>query len=572
MRKAILFLLFIIAVLLVGMRGDFPLNDDWQYAYPVQQLMAKGELEMQGFFAPNIILQVYWGYLFCWLAGSFSFTWLRLSTLVLAFLGALVFHRLARRLDIAPPLAFLGALALLFNPLYFSLSFSFMTDVPFLAVLLLSLYAFERHIQLGRPGWLLAALLLSIAAYLIRQPGIVLLPAFGIWKMWERRGSANSIALAAVLSLAAVAVYLAYERLGKPWLGISGNFVPVSERYLGQLVDSPLSWLAEIGRRIVKTWIYLGFFALPLLPFLAQRLLHSRLMKWKVALPLLAANLALLAFLYQIDKLFPFGGNILYNFGLGPELLADVYTLGLANTPRLPEWSMLAINFLSQLSATALLWAAVFHWKSLSRTQQRFFTFLLLANALYLPAMSITSFFDRYLLLPIASTFLLFLALSSGPIRWPKLLPLLLMSLFSLLATHDYLAWNRARHQAFQWLQQEGIPIEKIDAGFEYNGFYNYHENRILEEGRSFWWVTEDEWMITFGPVPGCRQVKTFGFRRWLWGGKGDWKLEVGRRPPSPRLRRLIEVSPPSPAAMADERRRKGEYRDTVVVTPRSIK
>lgn len=526
---ALIFLSWAAAVALIGTGGDFPLNDDWQYAWPVQRLMENGELEMQGYFAPNIILQVYWGYLFCWLAGAFSFAWLRLSTLVLAALGGWAIYQLARRMDNSPGPALLAAALLLFNPLYFSLSFTFMTDVPFLAVLLLSLLAFQHYIESEKAGWLAGACLLSVAAYLIRQPGIVLLPAFGLWRVWDRRGNWGSIAFALFLTAAAVGVYLAYEKLAKPWLGISGNFVPVSGLYLETILATPLSFAEELLRKFLKTWIYMGFFGLPLLPFLWQRIRLSALWQWRTALPLLAANLALLAFLHHIGKVFPFGGNIMYNFGLGPELLADLYTLGLPNTPRLPEGALYALNLVSQLSATALTWVAVAGWKGLTAKQQHFFRFLLLANLLYLPAMSITAFFDRYLLLPIASLLLLLLPYARKPRHWlPSLLPFFILALFSLLATHDYLAWNRARHEAFQWLQDQGLSIRQMDAGFEYNGFYNYHQDRILKEGRSHWWVTDDEWMIAFGAVPGYEKVKGFSYRRWLWGGMTDevWVLE----------------------------------------------
>lgn len=522
-NMALLLLSWAAAAVLAGPEGDFPLNDDWQYAYPARQLLETGALEMQGYFAPNIILQVYWGYLFCWLAGGFNFLWLRLSTLALAAVGGWALYAIARRLEISPLFSLLGAAVLLFNPLYFNLSFSFMTDVPFLAVVLLALLAFQFYIEKERRAWLVAACLLSVGAYLIRQPGIVLLPAFGLWRLWDRRGEDSSVTFALLLTAAAVAVYLGYEQLAKPWLGISGNFVPVSSLYLESVLAAPLPFAAELFRKSIKTWIYLGFFGLPLLPFLGERIRQSGLGQWQINALLLVANLGLLALLHQIGKIFPFGGNIMYNFGLGPELLADVYTLGLSNTPRLPEWLMYALNLISQLSATALLWVALSGWKRLSPRQHRFFRFLLLANLLYLPAMSITSFFDRYILLAIASSVLLLLPHIRTPRRLlSALLPLLLLALFSLLATHDYLAWNRSRHEAFQWLQEQGVTIQQVDAGFEYNGFYNYHEDRILEEGRSHWWVTDDEWMIAFGPVPGYEKVKGFGFRRWLWGGRKD--------------------------------------------------
>ena len=395
-----------------------------------------------------------------------------------------------------------------------------MTDVPFLAMLLLSLAAYERHIRQRSPAAFAAACLFAVAAYLIRQPGIILLPAYGLWQMWERRGSRRSIALALLMAATAVAVYVAYERVGKPWLGIGENFVPVSGAYLEALRSAPAAWAAELGRKALKTWIYLGFFGLPLLPFLWQAVRHSGLLRRRTALVLLAANMVLLAILHFAGKIFPFGGNILYNFGLGPELLADVYTLGLPNTPRLPQWAMYGAQGVSQLSATALLCAGIAGWRELQAGQRRFFRFLIVVNALYLPLMSITSFFDRYILLHIASMLLLLLPHARLQARAAAWIPVVLMTAFSIAATRDYMEWNRARHTAWNWLQERGIGIRETDAGYEYNGWHNYHNDRITTPERSFWWVTNDGYMIAFGEAPGYEVVREFPFRRWLWGGR----------------------------------------------------
>ncbi|MCB9049304.1 MAG: hypothetical protein H6556_07710 [Lewinellaceae bacterium] len=49
---ALLLLSWAAAAVLAGPEGDFPLNDDWQYAYLTRQLLETGALEMQGYFAP----------------------------------------------------------------------------------------------------------------------------------------------------------------------------------------------------------------------------------------------------------------------------------------------------------------------------------------------------------------------------------------------------------------------------------------------------------------------------------------------------------------------------------------
>ena len=91
------------------------------------------------------------------------------------------------------------------------------------------------------------------------------------------------------------------------------------------------------------------------------------------------------------------------------------------------------------------------------------------------------------------------------------------MTTFSLLATADFMDWNRAKNEAFLYLQKNGVSIEKMDAGYEYNGFYNYHFPKTEKEGKSFWWVTDDEYMITFGSVNGYKTLASFPYFRCLF-------------------------------------------------------
>jgi 4-amino-4-deoxy-L-arabinose transferase-like glycosyltransferase len=517
----ILTVAWILFLLIVQPAGNFPLNDDWQYAYPVMKLIEEGRLMMQGVFAPNIILQVGWGSLFCWLGGSFDYTWLRYSTLALAFASSILFYLMADQLGVGARRALLGSLVLSTMPLFFNLSFSFMTDVPFLCLSLSAAFAFMRYLHMPKWKNLVGVLLLSTAAFLIRQPGILFLPVAGLWMIWEKRGNRFSCFFALGCMLLSVLIYFTYRDGVRPWLGIADNFFPVSSLFFEEFIHRPFNFLATLFKRGVKTWIYLGFFSLPLLPFLWLRILPL-LRKQRMLIVLLAVNLGGFLLLVYVDKIFPFGGNVLYNWGLGPELLSDVYTLQINNTPQLPTFVMYLLHLIAQGSATLLCWAIFENWSTYTTLQKQYFRFLILFNLAYVPLMSIFSFFDRFLLFSIASFFLLLLPLLQNSRAAGRYIPLLVFAAFSLLATRDYLAWNRAKAQAFGWLVAADIPFSKMDAGFEYNGLYNYQEEKTTDGQKSYWWVEDDEWMISFGPVPGYETRHTVPYRRWLWGGQQD--------------------------------------------------
>lgn len=507
-------------IVLVNPLGDFPLNDDWKYAYPVKTLMQNGTFEMLGIFAPNIVLQVGWGYLICLIFKGFSFTYLRFSTLFLAVAGALITFKITEKLTQSRQAAFFNALALSCTPLYFCLSFSFMTDVPFLTFCLLAIWQFQKYLKAGEEKQLFFTALWAIGAFLIRQPGILILAALILFVFFEKRLIVNKLQVAFWLIVLLLTAWFGFEKELKPLLGISQNYVPVSSLFLKKLGEHPLEFFLTIFRILMKTVIYLGLFSLPFFPFLFSSFRKQGLLKWKIQLPIFLFNSVLLLFLIKIGKTFPFGGNIVFNFGLGPELLADVFIHQLRNTPRLPDWTMLVANFAGQIAGSWLLIFVAKTFHSVPRKTRQFFFFLLLVNALYLPLMSITSFFDRYLLLPLASLFL-FLSwqIPTGSWRksWAFCLPFALMTWFAFAGTKDYLNWNRARLEAFQYLQSKHLSIKEIDAGYEYNGWFNYQSDFQQREGKSYWWVEGDSYAISFGQDPAYEPVQSFPFYRNLF-------------------------------------------------------
>src|SRR6266581_4680672 len=123
-------------------RGDFPIEDDWLYGRSVKALVEQGKLELPVMSAAAFAAQAYWGALFA-RAFGFSLNVLRVSTLVLSASGVLACFLLLRDLT-TPKQALVGALLLLFNPLYVFLSYSFMTDVPLVSLSLWSLVCYVR--------------------------------------------------------------------------------------------------------------------------------------------------------------------------------------------------------------------------------------------------------------------------------------------------------------------------------------------------------------------------------------------------------------------------------------------
>jgi hypothetical protein len=176
--------------LLVGPRANVPVIDDWVYAWSVEHLLDTGRLQVLDISAFYPIAQILWGALFARVAG-FSFVVLRGSTVVLAVLGCWAVYLTLRELECRRSTSLLGALALAFDPVYFALSFSFMTDVPFVSFSTMALYWYVRAIRRDEPWAVWTGCLCAMAAFLTRPIGIVLplalLPALIGSRDWRTR-------------------------------------------------------------------------------------------------------------------------------------------------------------------------------------------------------------------------------------------------------------------------------------------------------------------------------------------------------------------------------------------------
>jgi len=171
---AVLVLAWIAAIALVDPRAEVPLIDDWVYAASVQALLAGKGLVISSWSSTFPAVQIAWGALVAALAGGFSLTALRVSTLVLALLGTLAFAGILSTLGCRPAHVLLGALAWMFYPVAFVLSFTFMTDVPFVSVMNGSLLCYVRWTKRGHTHDLALGSALAVVAFLIRQLGAAL--------------------------------------------------------------------------------------------------------------------------------------------------------------------------------------------------------------------------------------------------------------------------------------------------------------------------------------------------------------------------------------------------------------
>ena len=120
--------------------------DDGPYILMAHTLATTGHIVYNGWAAAMLGWQLYLGAAFIKLFG-FSFTTVRMSTLLVAMLLAFLLQRTLVRADITERNATIGTLALVLSPLYLMLSVTFMTDITGLFAIVICLYGCLRALQ-----------------------------------------------------------------------------------------------------------------------------------------------------------------------------------------------------------------------------------------------------------------------------------------------------------------------------------------------------------------------------------------------------------------------------------------
>jgi hypothetical protein len=178
--------LYLAAVAAVNPLRECPVLDDWAYSSTVRHLLKTGEYKLDDWVAPNIPFQTGWAAAFCLVLGD-SYVTMRLSTVALAVIGLIAFRGLAREHGLSGAAANLLTLCLASSSLFFRMSLTFQTDIPFLVTLIVALWLYTRALRVMTvPAWVVAAVA-AAASILTRQFGAALVAALGVLWLFDRQ-------------------------------------------------------------------------------------------------------------------------------------------------------------------------------------------------------------------------------------------------------------------------------------------------------------------------------------------------------------------------------------------------
>ncbi|PHN03558.1 ArnT family glycosyltransferase [Flavilitoribacter nigricans] len=522
---------WILILLFVNPVGNYPINDDWAYAQIVKRFVETGVYDLGFWPGMTLFTHVMWGSLFCWLFG-FSFTVLRLSTLCMAIIGSLVFLELLKSFVRNTWSRRLAVGVLLFNPFFLLLSFSFMTDVPFLTMIISALLFFKKALDEDRyRDWALA-LLFSVAAILTRQLALIVPLIFSAVLVLKSRRPKHILLAAAIAGISFLSLY-GYTAYMEATVGLPPPFGR-PESLLDKLNTYFMG--VQLQQRGGAHLFYWSIFLIPLLAILDYGFRRKR------------ADLLILAFAtficgyfyaYSYD-LIPVG-NLFLGLGFGPMPLADIEK-GFNPAREIPAAAWLWLQELVFPASVALLyyagkqaWIGRKAWRDLSGIRLWKLAVLLLLLAYSCFILIDANKFDRYFL-PVYPLLIILLCPTAErtPGRLPRIiggLTLSILALYSLVATRDYHAWQRARWTALDELVVgQGISPRLIDGGFEFNGWYETGpKNPSGSDSKSWWFVNEDVYLLGKDAFDCFEVIKRVPTHTWL-DPLGD-SLAVLRRP-----------------------------------------
>ena len=524
---------WIIMTIVVNPLGDFPLNDDWAYAESVKHLLETGKFQLPGWAVANLLPQVLWGALFC-LPLGFSFTALRFSTLTLGLIGVIATYKLLQEIIVNRQIALIGAFILAVNPLYFGLANTFMTDVPHYAVTILSLYFFCRGINQNSQRAIIIAIFLAIISLLIRQVTAALFFGYAIAYVVKNKAQISSIITAGILFIGVpIGIQTIFARLF--WPKNFGNYGAKEQEFVSQFSYINIEKIVDFLYFALSAFIYLGCFIFPFLMIayiIKIKTIKSLTQKSILTGSLLFLSLTIGLRLFSVKERMPVVGNVLIDWGLGPLTLRDTLLSQSESIPNYLANFWIIITIVATIGAALLLIFTFFSTIQLfSDRHLKKKSLILLNNStafIYFLPLGLSFFFDRYLLLLLPLSMVMVLQCLNNIKRFQlnlktKFFTVLTISsigLFTVAATHDYLSWNRVRWQALENLMQQQITPDRIDGGFEFNGWYLYDPNyqiyQKIKNNDVWWWSEKNDYIIAFSPIEGYTAIEQYPLQNWL--------------------------------------------------------
>jgi hypothetical protein len=453
-------LLIAAAALAIQPYGDFPILDDFDYIATVQDFRRTGEMRLSDWPSMTLVAQVWWGSLFATVIGD-SFLALRVSTLTLLAVGSIAAYSFLRGMGASRSASAFGASAVALSPQTLYFACSFMTDVPGLAMTLVTLWACSSAVKSGSAtAWIRASAVASVA-YLFRQTSVI--PAIAALLVELARGRWRTVFTFVPLPLATAVLY-------RVWL--EGHGLPHHAHVV--LIDpsvlvSPARLLERLGRIVATCGLYLA----PIAALWIGRTASMDLKSKRIGAAVAAAALLLSVF---FSSFIPYDTSTVFDCGLGADCsinrIDSLEGLRIFAFGRIHSVFRVFCTLASAASLGACV-AAVVHSRAREWNDRERLLGLSVAGCMSFALIS-GSFFERYLI-PVWSLLMLPLTLAAPkPSRWSWIV-LLTAALLGIAGSQDYFCRFRTTWTALNDLLARAVPASAIDGGMEFAGWHRFN-------------------------------------------------------------------------------------------------
>ena len=514
----ILVISWIGSLFLINITGEFALIDDWAYAKSVRDFSENGVFKIYDRIAITFISNLLWGSLFTKLFG-FSFFVLRISTVVAGAILIYTFYQWLGLLTENQKLKIFCTALLAFNPLFYVLSTTFMTDIFFLMNACISLYFFTGYLKKDKLNFLFWAFLFVIIASLSRQVGMVIPIAFLMVSFGKKIPMRHRMYTYVGVLISVCFLILYYIILSSNKSTPSHYTMHPNELY---------HQVMSLNKEIVLRWFFYLYttivsLSILLLPF-SLYILSQQKVKIKKGFLIFSSCLLGFGFIGLFrDTTFPFNGQIINDYGIGGYFFFEPYSRVAQMSFDLPDWFNITLISIS-VGVLIYLVSERFSLIRQKLKNSRDIRFLLWIAILYYPCFGFVYVFDRYLLfhfiLLIPLLILLFHdTLTRSRPSYSAYGVLAVFSLFTLIGTHDYFEYNRTKTKALNELTREqNIQPEYIDGGMEFNAWHGYEKDFYKGNvGKDWWCIKEDNYLISIDKkVKGYTSYKEYAYTSWL--------------------------------------------------------
>lgn len=508
-----IFIIFIIVELFIRPRVQLPLNDDWAYNKVIKHFLQTGEINLPDWIAVPFFAQFLLGLLVSKIFG-FSFLITRILTIGITFGIISTFYFSLKHYKMPTILNVLVVLLFTFNPLTLYNANTFLPDIYVLFFSFFSFYFCLKYFQNSDTRSYVIFIFFSVLAILTRQTGILIPFAFGLVYFFLNQKISfirKSIISFLPFFTCFLVLYL-YKVFLIKYSILPSNFNLHLKSFCERMIDNPFWSLKNITINLFNTIVALGIFMLPIisikLKFFIRLILTNKLYSIQgiIIFCLLIFKVAFLS-----DNHFPFRGNIFYPNGIGPIILTD-YNTDLFEVKNLFQKILFSlITIIGVFSFILFIVDIIESVKTKNNIQINYIVSIIML--MYIGIISLNYANDRYLLFLIPFMLFLFIMNNRNIILNLTFFYILFipLSIYSVVAIRDYFIINEAKYKAFHYLKNEkNISTRKIDAGFEISGYYNEGICKYKAIGNHFWWICDDQYMITPIKQKGYQVIKSF--------------------------------------------------------------